>query len=125
MLNPEGYDLEIWYNRGSPDYNVLEYPCSCTDGRAEGYMNSFVTDERRAWMVLCERTFQEWRRGLDEVRCEDLDDVASDKMMTPGSVILHELLHWRRFTSNYMARKIGDWNEWGDPDADPPSGYRP
>ena len=63
--------------------------------------------------------------ATNAVRCEDLADVASDKMMTPGSVILHELLHWMRFTSNYMARRIGDWNELGDPGIDPPTGYGP
>lgn len=125
MLDPEGYDLEIWYNQGSPDNIIFEHPSSCTDGTLGGYMNSFATDERRAWIVLCERTFQEWRPNLDEVRCEDLDDVASLKMMTPGSVILHELMHWRRLTRNSVARDIEDWNWQGDPHADPPSGYGP
>lgn len=125
MLDSDGYDLEIWYNQGSPDNTIFEHPFACADSTLSGYMNAFTTDERRAWIVICDRTFHSWRPNLDAVRCEDLDDVASLKMMTPGSVNLHELMHWRRLTRMVMPHDIGDWNVAEDPNADPPNGYGP
>ena len=125
MLNADGYDLEIWYHHGSPDNLLFEHPVSCGTMPVNAYFNQFMTDNRRAWIVLCPDLLARAPPTLESVACETLDSVASIKMSTVGATILHEFMHWARYTEAIVGMTILDWNYQKDPNLDPPTGYGP
>ena len=113
-------------DQGSPDNLVFEHPVSCADGDGlRGYMNSFTTNIRRAWIVVCPDMFARNPLVLDDVECNTLGDVASFSMVTIGATILHELMHWEQFTRAHVGFDIMDWNSQRKPNVDPPTGYGP
>lgn len=46
-------------------------------------------------------------------------------MLCPGSMLLHEFMHWKRLTMASAGIEISDWNRLKDPKANPPNGYGP
>ena len=123
LLDP-GYQLETWLDHGSSDYVIFEHPRSCDNPYLMGYMNHFVTNDRKTWMMLCPRIWTTFPSSLGHIGCDDLHDVAGYEMVVPGAVLLHELMHWRMLSIAHANIEITDWN-WRQYDVNPPNGYGP
>lgn len=121
MLDP-GWELEVWWRRGSVKNREHE-ALSCSTPGQGGFTIRDSIDPRWAYVVLCPDMFLRYQPSLDDIGCNQLEDVANTKLATPGSILLHEYMHWSRLTLAHAEIIVNDWNSEKDPDADPPNGY--
>jgi hypothetical protein len=108
MLDP-GSELEIWYQRASapkiqgvPDHRA--FPGQ--SGRVED-----ADDSTYMFVLLCPEIFWKYQLHLSAVKCSDLGDAASNRMMVPGAALLHKMLHWSRLTVPSAGIRVVGWNE--------------
>ena len=86
----------------------------------------FVGQGDSAQIILCDRAFKGPRLNLDQTDCNLTGPSASaDSMEVIGSLILHEILHWRPLIDQKIGFHVGDWDpdEIEDDDHIPPDGY--
>jgi hypothetical protein len=107
-----------------PDFLQKFYLSITCDGpKLRAYVDQFVSDKRYAWIVQCPILFNNWGRTLNQIGCNEIEDVASSKMWAMGATVLHEFMHWDRLARKYASLDIIDWNLVKDPGVGPPSGY--
>ena len=120
-----GFEYEIWWRYGSESKQKMGRN-SCQDRfKTYGYTLTSGWDPRSLITVLCPVTFYAYTPALEFLSCDQLDNFVSLKMMVPGSMLLHELMHWARLTLAHAELTVVDWNAAKDPNVNPPSGYGP
>lgn len=127
MLLDRGFEFEVWRERGSALYARWEaIPNFCTLGiGARTHPNACSrrgpSDLRKVWVDICPDTLER-QPGLNDIPCGSLADQSNDVMYCPGSVLLHEFVHWSRMTREVAGIDIYDWVS-EDPNAEVARGY--
>ena len=127
FLDP-GFEHEIWYEVPPTDEYQSPQGQSCDKPRVYGYVIPNPDDIRDVYTVMCPVAFNNpgFHRSLNSYGCNDLQETADLYMICPGSLLLHELMHWNRLTlETYGGIDIRDWNWQGDSTVDPPNGCCP
>ncbi len=117
-----GFEYEVWYQE-PPEGRQRFKTCDSPGGY--GYTIWDESDSRKVYTVMCPLAFHLYQASLGSLTCNDLRDKAGKYMMCPGSMLLHELMHWKRLTMAHAGIEIDDWNRLKDSDVNPPDGYGP
>ena len=84
-------------------------------------------------MVLCPQVFVQYPRPLHEWDCDHIPEAATPEIVTLGSVMLHEIMHWNAITLKAVPQiplRVGDYGVAVGGvqlpnDGVPPDGYGP
>ena len=123
-----GFEHEIWYKVTPPDGVPPSQRQTCDRPRLYGFVVPNPDDIRDVYTVMCPLAFNDpdFHRSLDSYGCNDLENTADTYMICPGSLMLHELMHWNCLTTEAVTGlDIVDWNWQRIAGVKPPDGYGP